>query len=70
MNVSANDNSLKLYGAPRSCLCVAMVTRYFCYAVHFKEFLERTCQTMMKFYSVKKNEAIGCKIKILQQKST
>ena len=53
INVNANDISLKLYGAPRFCLFVSMVTRYFWLAIHFKEFLEGTSQTKINLYSVK-----------------
>ena len=61
INVNAIDMSLKLYGAPRSCLCVAMVTCYFLQAIHFKEFLERTCKTKIELYSVKNMKQSGVK---------
>ena len=37
--------------------------------IHFKEFLERSCQTKIKLNSVK-NEVNGCKMKTLHQTST
>ena len=37
--------------------------------IHFKEFLERSCQTKIKLNSVK-NEVNGCKMKKIHQTST
>ena len=45
--------SLKIYGAPRFRLYVAMVTHYFRPAIHFKEILKGTCQTKIQLRSVK-----------------